>query len=453
MQPPAKLVVRGVPPDSPLFPAVVRQFSGRMRTFHAKQQQNYAASELPIHRAHIAWHDGRAKYTNIQGQETLELEVPTAILEEIEKILEAEQQRKPQWDFAVIEVEFPDATAATGYCSAWLTKPNLGPIDVDTGITPGSAFDQNSQSDDGSVNPITLYPPLDPSNPRYRLPTATGPTNNKQLSTLLVDMRHKTRNQPWSLDIHCVLSPSSTSGRTCEIIGYSHVFPPATTVDTLYHEWIDLLGWSPITPFTYSPDPDEYFVPADYSGDYPATGVGDYIVGPDGVSYGTTFTSSFDVDTFEDILLHDGVHTGHYQRVKRYKRVLTSVPVFTPIYDWVYGPDHYTMTETVTIRGTVISGGAWSIAELTQDGVPMDGGSCGTFTTASQDFFAWTLKSTKPLVDGKLNIPGLHTLGTATATTVTGDGSVRYGWAYLCTITYDPNSGQVRMDQKGPTLG
>lgn len=101
-QKPAKLIVRGVPSGTPLHDVVLQQFGGQLKQFHSKQQHAYSLSDNPMQKGHIEWAGGRATYTNIQGQEILELEVDLSTLEELKK-----KQPKTPYDWAVIDLHVP----------------------------------------------------------------------------------------------------------------------------------------------------------------------------------------------------------------------------------------------------------------------------------------------------------------------------------------------------------
>lgn len=122
-QAPAKLVIRGVPPESPLYRAVADRYAGRLKSFHAKAQQNYALSDNRQSRISYQWGEGaRATYTNQFGQETLELEVSTEELAQMHEELFADF-----WDFALIELVVPNFYEAQGafqwHAMAHLTTP------------------------------------------------------------------------------------------------------------------------------------------------------------------------------------------------------------------------------------------------------------------------------------------------------------------------------------------
>jgi hypothetical protein len=101
-QQPTKLVIRGVPPDTPLYHIALRAFSGRLKQFHAKQQRAYSLSENQIHKGRVDWGAARATYTNIHGQEILELEVDVSVLAKMQSTIQ------DFWDYALIEIYVPD---------------------------------------------------------------------------------------------------------------------------------------------------------------------------------------------------------------------------------------------------------------------------------------------------------------------------------------------------------
>jgi hypothetical protein len=157
MQAPAKLVIRGVPADSPLYNAVARQFGGHLKQFHSKQQQAYALSNDQIHSGHVDWGDARATYTNIQGQEIIELEVDIPLLEQLEKSVSVPP------DYAVVDfVVTGEPSDSDFFFSAALITPDVGrevaTIETYT-VTKGIEFDDGLDPDYSSGIDAGVWPP------------------------------------------------------------------------------------------------------------------------------------------------------------------------------------------------------------------------------------------------------------------------------------------------------
>jgi hypothetical protein len=120
-QPPAKLVIRGVPPDAPLYRAVAITFAGRLKSFHAKAQQGYAISDNQQYQVSWSWGDARATYTNQFGNETLVLEVSQSVLEQLSETLTT--RRLPSW--ALARFELPILGNFGNNDSPWLDSTEL----------------------------------------------------------------------------------------------------------------------------------------------------------------------------------------------------------------------------------------------------------------------------------------------------------------------------------------
>ena len=102
-QQPTKLVIKNVPPETPLYRAVANIFAGRLKAFHAKAQQQYALSNNQQHRVMWSWGDARATYLNQFGIETLTLEVSQETLEAIFR----EQLKRDKWYWARVDFTLP----------------------------------------------------------------------------------------------------------------------------------------------------------------------------------------------------------------------------------------------------------------------------------------------------------------------------------------------------------
>lgn len=84
--PPPKLVISGAPPNTPLFHALSQRFGGPLKAFHGRCQQDYSLSDNQIMKRHGQFgDDAKVTYTNIDGQETIKLEVAGPVLEEVKK--------------------------------------------------------------------------------------------------------------------------------------------------------------------------------------------------------------------------------------------------------------------------------------------------------------------------------------------------------------------------------
>lgn len=133
-QVPAVLRIKDVRPGTELYTAIAKEYGGRLKQFHAKAQQSHALSVNPISRVRQQFGDeAQATYTNIHGNETVELEVSRSKL--------GKMQVKPRspWDWAIINFKVinppSDATFA-----AFMIAPLLQHITPDLVTAKGVTF-------------------------------------------------------------------------------------------------------------------------------------------------------------------------------------------------------------------------------------------------------------------------------------------------------------------------
>jgi hypothetical protein len=175
---PTKLAIRGVETGTPLYHAVAQKFGGHLKQFHGKQQQMYALSDNPIARGHIDWGDARATYTNIAGQEILELEVDARVLSELQG-----QPKQSVPDYAVVDLIVPNSQDMWCEFTAALMTPDIG-REVIAGAIKGVEEDFGWGVQDyswGWPNPVIEY-----ADAMDR--TTTVPISNR-VASLKVDFR------------------------------------------------------------------------------------------------------------------------------------------------------------------------------------------------------------------------------------------------------------------------
>jgi hypothetical protein len=430
-QQPTKLAIRGVPPRTPLYRAVASKFSGHLKQFHAKQQQAYALSENQIHRGRIDWGGARATYTNIQGQEILELEVDTQVLEAISKSI-----REKLHDYLLITLHFADMEDVRATCSAFLVAPKQQPWP--TGVVPfsypGTGYDLAPlYTDDGSEHPSIAYPPIASGHARFEDPFVEAAADGTQRSTLLVDLTRRLWRMPVIIDIHGALS---TSTRTCVQFAWQ---VDETTYTIASDETTVLFEWD-------NGDPDEAEKSAEIA-DLEA-------------NHQTTVIDPPDLDDFmyiDDPRLPDGwsgIQTttsvgygvdsvGIHHSAHRVDQVSTLT--WLPRYHWVVAPGD--VTRPVAISGAIFDGDpGFGIAHYFAGSHTVDGGNCEDYFGGAQEFWTWEVKSAYP------ELPGDMALGTSTATSTHDGPPERHTNPYICTIMYDALTGGLGMHTKGPTL-
>lgn len=215
---PPKLVIEGVRTGTPLYHAVAQRFAGRLKQFHGKAQQNYSLSPNASSKQRMEWGDGRAEYTNTQGQEIIRLEVDERVTGELKAAVE-----KPVPDFAVVDLVVADSADLVVKFSTALKTPA-----VDDGVekdldTSNSAISQPDYSA-GVVRPIIEY--ADPFDI-----TETIASSNR-ISSLKVDFRDLAREAMVVIDIYGQLSPDNISN------------PDTITGYVRSQNYISWTGWS-----------------------------------------------------------------------------------------------------------------------------------------------------------------------------------------------------------------
>jgi hypothetical protein len=202
-QPPAKLVVKGVPADSPLYRQVAAEFGGRLKSFHSKAQQAYALSENKVMKTRFNWGDARAVYTNIHGQEIIELEVDLRRYEQPE---EQPKVGETWWTWALINLTGRDME---GIIRAKAYRRIPAPEEAEQKFE-GYAYDQGRVHTDG----LTYYSDgMDPfviSYPPHDSPELTKATGDEQVCSLLVDLRRIPKT-PVTLDIYAIYEENRES--------------------------------------------------------------------------------------------------------------------------------------------------------------------------------------------------------------------------------------------------
>lgn len=229
-QQPTKLIVRGVQPDTPEWRMVAERYGGRLQSFHAKAQQEYALSINPSSKIRYKFDDGAtAIYTNLQGQEILELIVDNKVVAGFGKLA------KDHWDWALIKIETPNTNhpeAVRGaVIKAYRKVPGPGEPELKFG---GFAFDIGEVwPDDG----LTYYSDgMDPFSISFAphdepVETVTVDVGSTQITTLLVDLR-RFPGMTCVIDLYGFLAMGESD--EFQIVGYSrNPGPDRTSVSTV----------------------------------------------------------------------------------------------------------------------------------------------------------------------------------------------------------------------------
>ncbi len=178
-QQPPILHIPGTEHDPELRQQVIADFAGRIGNFHVKASQAHALSGNAITRQHMAWPDGKLTYTNVQGQETLQLDVHPDKL----------NPRKP-WDWAQIDIRVHNINVdiTHAFFTAYLVSPQLAAITAGaTEPFPGVAANRDGPASDGSEKPKIQFA-AETGTP-YPFLGVLNDAGTDQIASLLVDLR------------------------------------------------------------------------------------------------------------------------------------------------------------------------------------------------------------------------------------------------------------------------
>lgn len=101
IQAPATLRIKDVEPGTELYTAVAQEYAGQLKQFHAKAQQTHALSVNLITKVRQRLGpEATATYTNIHGNETVELQVSRSTLSKFGEI----SRPLPQWALARFDI-------------------------------------------------------------------------------------------------------------------------------------------------------------------------------------------------------------------------------------------------------------------------------------------------------------------------------------------------------------
>lgn len=115
-----KLVIRGAKSGSKEYHTLAEKFAGQLKAFHVKQQQNYRLSGGLDVKTRRDLRGAKATYQNVQGQETIYLDVDTPSEEKEEKVAIGEP-----WEFALIEFTLDSEYPTDFKMAAFLVDPEL----------------------------------------------------------------------------------------------------------------------------------------------------------------------------------------------------------------------------------------------------------------------------------------------------------------------------------------
>ncbi len=196
MQAPTKLRFEGVPPGSELARALYRIYAPQINGFHRQQAQKYSLSLVENYRAHGQAPGLKMTYTNLQGQETLDVRVEA---DAVEQVLRRKARTPPEWVVVDLEV-----LTETGEFAAFLTIPRLAEITAaDVYPFPGVARD---------IYPGGLLTDIIGYAPQVDLLGSIADTTDRQIASLRVDLRPFRDLPIVSVDLYGYLNQRFDSG-------------------------------------------------------------------------------------------------------------------------------------------------------------------------------------------------------------------------------------------------
>lgn len=208
---PTNLKIRDVEPGTELYDNVASEYDGQLRQFHAKAQQTYSLSTNPIMRLRASFGDeARATYTNIQGMETLELEVSRS---KLEKLLE--EGKIFPWDWLVVDFEAPQflytyrgTTQEQSTPVAYYAKfkaPHITGTPTDPSLELGAAGKRVGHLYSGEHQPLLQWAgtPTRPQTSDGQLTEADG----LERDSLLIDLREFPTYEELVIEIYAGLEP------------------------------------------------------------------------------------------------------------------------------------------------------------------------------------------------------------------------------------------------------
>lgn len=202
VQPP-KLVIEGVETGTPLYRAVAQRYAGQLKQFHGHAQQDYSLSSNGQVKRHIEFTGARATYLNVQGQETLRLQVDHKVL------VEEEVKLGDYWTWALLDIEVPHTSVSDDVLGAAFKARRLIPGPHEAGVHEFGEAYSGGHFDDGSfddgLDPFVISYPL--MTTPYR--TVVRGNDTTQITSLIVDMRRFPKAQV-VLDIYGTLNMGSS---------------------------------------------------------------------------------------------------------------------------------------------------------------------------------------------------------------------------------------------------
>ncbi len=234
--PPPKLVIAGFHPDTPEWRVVADHFGGQLKAFHGRAQQNYSLSPIENTKFRKEIPGARMSYQNLQGQETLHLEVDNAVFEAIKKKVD-----ESPWDYVLIEFAVHNKLGiTTPFILGYMTSPLEAVVQPDSfdptkGVNFTGAFLRPPKSEFN--DPIFNAPILDVNSTGLG-ETRSLPPDNDWWGSLTVDLRPMHPSRGAIIDFYGnFLFVEGTPRRQYIVVAYNYNYEKVVVYRDFDHNW------------------------------------------------------------------------------------------------------------------------------------------------------------------------------------------------------------------------
>jgi hypothetical protein len=196
----------GFPIDSAEAEEMRERFAPQINHFHRSQAQKYSLSPIENYRAHGVYPGLKMTYTNLQGQETINI-----------LVMPPKPEPKPEpeswipWDWVQVDIEVPDVGSAQpegnmyAFFAAYMRFPaHPTPSASDTMPFEDVAGEKIGTNDDGSTMPLLQFASGQPN-----AVATVASDEDVQIASLLLDVRNFHTFEEVSFDLYgCLTQPS-----------------------------------------------------------------------------------------------------------------------------------------------------------------------------------------------------------------------------------------------------
>lgn len=247
VQPPTKVTFKGVPPGSKEAHELFELYGPKISWFHRQQAQKYSLSINEVYKAHTKIDNLKMTYTNIQGQEILDIEIIAPIPEP-----EEPEPEPIPWDWVLVDFEYEcpkyeyTQTSGEEYVKPRFYAKFIEPPRTDDETGEGQAKDWDPPRQSAEEPPQLQWGAAEYS------PSVEGTTVHNDVlmkASLLLDIRNYHTYEALSWDIYAGIPPiSENKPISQELVGQRFVLYDAGGFGALgpeYRSFIyrDLSEW------------------------------------------------------------------------------------------------------------------------------------------------------------------------------------------------------------------